>query len=264
MNHARITHRFSFLRGACVVCVIRRWNERGPSVIVSVCASKAVCAFFEFWTVQNFSDAQLCVGVRNSCVGVRCLCVEYAWLCAGHALAVSAYASELVRNRARPRPSTDAPRSYHAWTAHISRSFHWHPRNESACTWNVHEACVFGRAPSVIHASGVRRMFVEYCTVFARMRRRARYVSDSSVIVSDTCAVHAWFMRDSSVISIPDTPKNWSISRRTSTHKPNLCVICEWFVRDRLCDSSWPTDEQFPTYNVCGTVTTSELNEDVP
>ena len=48
MNHARITHRFSFLRGACVVCVIRRWNERGPSVIVSVCASKAVCAFFEF------------------------------------------------------------------------------------------------------------------------------------------------------------------------------------------------------------------------
>ena len=162
MNHARITHRFSFLRGACVVCVIRRWNERGPSVIVSVCASKAVCAFFEFWTVQNFSDAQLCVGVRNSCVGVRCLCVEYAWLCAGHASAVSAYASELVLNRARPRPSTDAPRSYHAWTAHISRSFHWHPRNESACTWYVHEACVFGRAPSVIHASGVRRMFVEY------------------------------------------------------------------------------------------------------
>ena len=126
MNHARITHRFSFLRGACVVCVIRRWNERGLSVIVSVCASKAVCAWFEFWTVQNFSDAQLCVGVRNSCVGVRCLCVEYAWLCAGHASAVSAYASELVRNRARPRPSTDAPRSYHAWTAHISRSFHWH------------------------------------------------------------------------------------------------------------------------------------------
>ena len=24
MNHARITHRFSILRGACVVCVIRR------------------------------------------------------------------------------------------------------------------------------------------------------------------------------------------------------------------------------------------------
>ena len=39
---------------------------------------------------------------------------------------------------------------------------------KSACTWNVHEACVFGRAPSVIHASGVRRMFVEYCTVFAQ------------------------------------------------------------------------------------------------
>ena len=66
-----------------------------------------------------------------------------------------------------------------------------HAQNESACTWNVREAYVFGRAPSVIHASGVRRLFVEYCTVFARMRRRAQYVSDSSVIVSDTCAVHA-------------------------------------------------------------------------
>ena len=57
----------------------------------------------------------------------------------------------------------------------------------SACTWNVQ--VVFGRA-SVIHASGVRRMFVEYCTVFA-LCVDARYVSDSSVIVSDTCAVHA-------------------------------------------------------------------------
>jgi hypothetical protein len=37
-----------------------------------------------------------------------------------------------------------------------------------------------------LRQSGVRRMFVEYCTVFARMR----YVSDSSVIVSDPCAVH--------------------------------------------------------------------------
>ena len=37
---------------------------------------------------------------------------------------VSAYASELVRNRAIPRPSTDAPPSYHAETAHVSRSFH--------------------------------------------------------------------------------------------------------------------------------------------
>ena len=76
-----------------------------------------------------------------------------------------------------PCTSTDAPSSYYALTAHVSRS----SRNESACTWNVREACVFGRAPSVIHASGVRRMLVEYCTVFACMRQRARYFSDSSV-----------------------------------------------------------------------------------
>ena len=177
MNHARITHRFSFLRGACVVCVIRRWNERGPSVIVSVCASKAVCAFFEFWTVQNFSDAQLCVGVRNSCVDVRCLCVEYAWLCAGHASAVSAYASELVRNRARPRPSTDA----HVHITHEPRTYHVHSADirgkkvlvrgtftKRACLdalrqWFMRRACVecsWNTAPYLLVCVDVRDMSV--------------------------------------------------------------------------------------------------------
>ena len=37
---------------------------------------------------------------------------------------------------------------------------------------------------------------VEYCTVFAHMRRRARYFSDSSVVVNDTCMV----LRDSCII----------------------------------------------------------------
>ena len=51
--------------------------------------------------------------------------------------------------------------------------------------------------------------------------------------------IRARFMRNSCVIrQSPDAPKMWSISRRTSTHKPNLCLICEWFVRNRLCD--WP------------------------
>jgi len=51
-------------------------------------------------------------------------------------------------------------------------------------TRSVSDSCV-GRA---------FQMFVEYYTVFARMRRRARYVSDSSVIVNDTCAVYARFV----------------------------------------------------------------------
>jgi hypothetical protein len=153
MNHARITHKFSFLCGACVVCVIRWWNKRGLSVIVSGCASKVVCAWFWVLNGSNFFfDTQICVYVRNSLVGVRSLCVKYAWLCAGHASAVSAYALELVRNRARPRPSTDTPRSYHAWTTHVSCLFHWHAHSESACTWNVRKVCVFGLTPSVIHA----------------------------------------------------------------------------------------------------------------
>ena len=128
----------------------------------------------------------------------------------------------------------------------MSTSVHWHPTfisrmNSARITFipltstEYREVCAFGRAPSVIHASGVRRMFVKYYTVFARMCRRARYFIDLSVIVNDTCAVYAWFMRDSSVISIPDTRIIWSLSRRTSTHKRIMCVICEWFVRDRLC-----------------------------
>jgi len=127
--------------------------------------------------------------VRYSWVDVHRLFVEYAWIWAGNTSANSAYASELVWNRARPRSSTDALPSYHPWIAHVSQ-------NESACTWNVHEVCVFWCAPSVIHAMGVHQMFMEYCTVFAHMSLRARYFSDLSVIVNDTCAVHAWFVSD--------------------------------------------------------------------
>jgi len=137
-----------------------------------MCVEGGLCVILSFERFKKFPTHNL---LRYSWVGVRSLCVEYVWLCAGHASAVSAYASDLVRNSARPRPSTDAPPSHHAWTAHVSRS----SRNKSACTWNVRKACVFGRAPSVIYASGVRRMFVEYCTIFARtcICRRARYCS---------------------------------------------------------------------------------------
>ena len=192
MNHARITHIFSFLE-----VDVRRWWF--------------VCDY-EFWTVKKCA------------LFVRSLCVEYAWLCAGHASAVSA--SELVRNRA-------CPLLYYTWTAHILRSFHWHPLT---ITYKTHE-CVFGRALSVIHASGVRWMFVEYYTVFARMRRRACqwFVSDCLWYVRGLCVIRQWCLS-------PTPHKIWSISRRTSTHKPNLCVICEWFV---LCD--WPfKDILFP------------------
>jgi len=42
-------------------------------------------------------------------------------------------------------------------------------------------------------------------------------VRDMSVIVNDTCAVHAWFMRDKSVISVLETPKIKQV--HFSTHK---------------------------------------------
>jgi len=96
-----------------------------------MCVEAGLCVISSFERLKKNSDAQLHVRrCGYSWVGVRSLCVEYARLCAGHASAVSGYASELVRNRARPHPSTDAPPSYHAWTAHVSRL----SRNESSCT----------------------------------------------------------------------------------------------------------------------------------
>ena len=159
---------------------------------------------------------RVCVTMRGTRLGRQCFCVGTG---------------------SKPRTST---------------SVHWRPTfisrmNRARITFISERKCLYVERSrnvrvwtrsAVIHSSGVRRKFVEYCTVFARMRRRDRYFSGSSVIVNDTCAVHALLMRDSSVISIPDTPKSWSISRRTSTHKPNLCMLCEWFVRDQLCD--WP------------------------
>jgi len=146
---------------------------------------------------------RVCVTMHRTCSGCQCLC---------------------VRTGLKPCMSTVAPPSFYAWTMHVSRSS-W---NESACTWNIREACVFGRAPPMIHAKGVRLIFVEYCTVFARMRQRVRYFSDSSVIVNDTCVVHAWFMRDSSVISTPDTLKILDAQARTNQSVQNLWMICAW------------------------------------
>ena len=63
MNQAQITHIFSFLRGACVVCVIRRWIEGGPSFIVSVRRRQFV-RDFEFCTVKKMRRCALFMGRR--------------------------------------------------------------------------------------------------------------------------------------------------------------------------------------------------------
>jgi len=93
---------------------------------------------------------------------------------------------------------------------------------------DVPEACMFGSASSVIHASGLLRMLVEYYTVFACMLRRLRYVSDSSVIVNETCMVHAWFVSD----FCPWHPKNlvnFSMNKHAQTQfVRDLWVICAW------------------------------------
>jgi len=124
-----LQHIFLFLRRACVLCILPRWIKCGPPLIVSGCASKAVCV----WFYVNHESACIVYAssMRGTRVGCQCLC---------------------VKTGPKRRTSTDAPPSYHAWTAHVSLSFHWHSRS-------VH---MFGPAPSVIHALGVRQLFMEY------------------------------------------------------------------------------------------------------
>jgi len=58
--------------GACVVCVIRRWIERGPSLSVSAGESKVVCAWF--WVLNGSKKlptqkcASMCVIYESACV----------------------------------------------------------------------------------------------------------------------------------------------------------------------------------------------------
>jgi len=143
---------------------------------------------FEFWTVKKNPDAQLCVIHETACVV--------------YASSMRDYARDTRRLSVLMRQNwfETAHVYLHPLTTHLRITF---IAEQSACTWNVREACVFGRAPSVIHASGVRRMFVEYCTVFARCVD----VRDISVIRQLLKKIRARFMRDSSVISTPDTPK---------------------------------------------------------
>ena len=120
-----------------------------------MCVEGGLCVILSFERFIKF-PAHNCASV---CVIHESACVVYASSVRDYASAISAYASELVRNHARPLTP-------HLHITHEPRTYHVHSTDnvdsESACSWNVHEACVFGRAPSVIHVSGVRRMFVEY------------------------------------------------------------------------------------------------------
>ena len=140
------------------------------------------------------------------CVGVvihGSACVVYASSMLDYARDTRQPSVVMRRNWFETAHAHIRPLTPHLHITHEPRTYHVYPGTK-----------VLVRRTFAIHASGMRRMLVKYCTVFARMRRRALYFIDSSVIVNDRCTVHASFMRDSSVISTPDTPNIWSISRR--------------------------------------------------
>ena len=100
-----------------------------------------------------------------------------ASVCVIYELACVVYASSMRDYVRDARQSSVLMRQNWFETAHVHvrpLTPHRHITHEQR-TYHVHsiyarEACMFGRNPSVIHASGVHRMFVEYYTVFAHMR----------------------------------------------------------------------------------------------
>jgi hypothetical protein len=164
---------------------------------------------------------RVCVTMRETRVGRQCLCVR-----TGSKPRTSMFVH--WRPTFISRMNRACPLTPHVHITHEPCTYHIHSTDNHrtkviASGTFAQRACL-----DALRQWIMRRMFVEYCTIFGRMRRCARYVSDSSVInfVTDTCAVHAWFVSD----FYPRRPEKLV---NFSTHKPNLCVICEWFVRFR-------------------------------
>ena len=162
--------------------------------------------------------AQLCICVCYSWVGVCSLCVEYASLCAWLSLAFSACALELIRNRALPCLSTDAPPNYitHEQSTH------------EQCTYHVYFTDIGGTFAKracldVLRQGFMRRACVECSWNTTQYMLVCIDVLDMSVIVNDTCAVHAWLVSN----FCPWHPQNWV---NFSTHKhaqtQSVHVLC--------------------------------------
>ena len=146
---------------------------------------------------------RVCVTMRGTRVGCQCLC---------------------VRTGSKPRTST----FIHWRPTFVSRSL----RNKvlvrgtfakRACLdalrqWFMRRACVecsWNTAPYLLDAStcGIFQWFVSYLK---------RYVRGS-------CVIRQWFL--------PPIPRKFD-QFLDAQARTNLCVICGWFVSDRLCD--WP------------------------
>ena len=152
---------------------------------------------------------------------MRSLCVKYAWLCAGRASVISAYAPELVRNRTCPRPSTDAPPSYHTWTAHVSRSFHLRSRSVHVWTRSVSDSCVR-------RASNVRGILHRICSYALLCVICQWFVSECKWYVHGLCMIHAWFVSNFCHRHLRNVV-NFSTHKHTQTQSVrDLWVIHAW------------------------------------
>jgi len=157
---------------------------------------------------------QVCVTMRGTRVGRQCLCVGTGSKPSAHTYVH--WRPTFISRINRARITFIAERK----CLYVERS-----RSVRVWTRSVNDSCI-GRA------SNVRRILHRICSYASTCAIFQWFISDCKWYMRGSCVIHAWFVE---VIFSPDTPKIWSISWQTSTHKPNLCVICEWFVPDRPC-----------------------------
>jgi hypothetical protein len=150
-----------------------------------MCVEGGLCVILSFERFKIFPThnyASVCVIHASACVDYASSMCDYAWDTRRPSVLMRRNWSETAQEHVRPLTP-------HVHITHEPRTYYVHSTDNHGTF--AKRACL-----DALRQWFMRRMFVEYCIVFARMRPRARYVSDSSVIVSDMCAVHAWFVSD--------------------------------------------------------------------
>jgi len=207
MNHAQITHRFSFLRGAWVICIICRWIEHGPLVIVSGCASKADCV----WV---------------------CVCVIHESVCVVDALSMRDYARDtrwpsvlMCRNWFDTAHVHVRPLKPHLHITHKQRTYHIHHGTKMlVCGTFAKRACL-----DALLQWFMRRACVE-C-----LRNTAPYLlvcvdSHDITVIPQQCK---WYVPGSCVICqwfLPRTPRKFG-QFLNQNHAQTQSVHVLWVIR---------------------------------
>jgi hypothetical protein len=189
-----------------------------------MCVEGGLCVILSFERFKIFPThncASVCVIHESVCVAYASSMCDYARDTRWPSVLMCRNWFETTHVHVRPLTPhvhiTHEPRMYHVHSTDI----HWQSLTFAKRAWLdmlrqwfmrwVCVGCLWNTAPYIV-----------------RMHWRARYVSDSLVIVSDTCAIHAWFVSDF-YPRHPEKLVNFSTHKHAQTQSVrDLWVIRVW------------------------------------